>query len=228
MDRELPRDQDRLAPDRHLIQTLRRPLTRTAPSERLWLLGIAVAALIPYILLAIWAHNVSAGVFEQDLVNALAVQQNLSGDLVRGLNALGNPLNWVIFTLAIAVVVGFLRGGYAGLFVGATYLVDFVVDITKAWVERERPDTIAAHVLFGVDSFGFPSGHTARAAALAGALLWVFVPARWRLPAAVVGAALGGLAMAYARIALGVHFPTDTLGGLLIGIAWMAATATLL
>jgi undecaprenyl-diphosphatase len=207
---------------------MRKPLTRTTARERLWLIGIAVATFVPFVLLAIWAHNVSAGDFEQQLVTSLALTDNFPGDLVRALNTLGNPQNWVVFVLVVAVIVAVLRGGYAGLFVGATYLVDFVADIAKVWVERERPDTVAAHALFGVDSFGFPSGHTARAAALVGALVWVFVPARWRIPAAVIGATIGGLVMAYARVALGVHFPSDTLGGLLLGIAWMAITAALL
>ncbi|HEY5489036.1 MAG TPA: phosphatase PAP2 family protein, partial [Candidatus Limnocylindrales bacterium] len=105
--------------------------------------------------------------------------------------------------------------------------VDFVATLAKDYVQRGRPDTEATHVLFGVDSYGFPSGHTARAAALAGALVWVFVPARWRLPLAIVSALVGGLVMAYARVALGVHFPTDTLGGLLLGICWFALSATL-
>jgi undecaprenyl-diphosphatase len=187
-----------------------------------------LATLVPYLLLAVWAHDVSAGGFEQQLVDALALADNLAGDLVRGLNTLGNPVNWIALTLVVAIVVAFLRGGYAGLFVGATYLVDFVVDVTKAWVERARPDTVAVHQLFGIDTFGFPSGHTARSAALVGALVWVFVPARWRLPAAIVSALIGGLVMAYARIALGVHFPSDTLGGLLVGICWFALTALLL
>jgi membrane-associated phospholipid phosphatase len=162
-----------------------------------------VATFVPFLLLAIWARSVSVSGFEQGIVDNLALSDNLPGDLVRVLNTLGNPVNWVIFVLVVALVVGVMRGGYAGLFVGATYLVDFVADLTKAWVERGRPDTIAAHSLFGVDSFGFPSGHTARAAAFVGALLWVFVPARWRLPVAVAG-------------------------GLLLGVAWMAITAALL
>jgi len=53
-------------------------------------------------------------------------------------------------------------------------------------------------------------------------------PARWRLPVATAGAIVGGLAMAYARISLGVHFPSDTLGGLVLGVAWFAVTAALI
>jgi len=121
-----------------------------------------------------------------------------------------------------------LRGLRAGVLVGATFFVDFLATLAKGYAERVRPDTPAAHLLFGSDSFGFPSGHTARAAALIGALIWVFAPARIRVPAAIVGAIIGGVVMGYARVSLGVHFPTDALGGLLLGLAWLAATAALI
>ena len=202
-------------------------LTRTNSAERRWLVLIGAAALALFVPLAIWAHDTAAAAWEMDLVNLVHLQPNLAGDVLNGLDTLGNPVNWIVLLAVIAVTVGFLRGTRAGVFVGATYIVDFVASLTKDYVQRGRPDTDATHLLFGADSYGFPSGHTARAAALAGALVWVFVPARWRLPAAIVSAVVGGLVMAYARVALGVHFPTDTLGGLLLGICWFALTAAL-
>ena len=183
------------------------------------------AALALFVPLAIWAHDFAAAAWELDLVDLVHLQPNLAGDVVVGINTLGNPVNWIVLLAGLAVAVGFLRGIRAGVFVGATYLVDVVVSLAKDYVQRGRPDTDATRLLFGVDSYGFPSAHTARAAALAGALVWVFVPVRWRLPGAIVSAVVGGLVMAYARVALGVHFPTDTLGALLLGICWFALTA---
>jgi membrane-associated phospholipid phosphatase len=49
----------------------------------------------------------------------------------------------------------------------------------------------------------------------------------WSMPAAIGSAVLGGLVMAYARVALGVHFPSDTFGGLLLGICSFALTAVI-
>ncbi len=205
----------------------RAPLTRTSSAERRWLIAIGVAALALFVPLAIWAHVFVTPAWEMDLVNLWHLQPNVAGDVLNGLDTLGNPVNWIVLLTVLAVTVGFLRGTRAGVFVGATYFVDFVATLTKDYVQRGRPDTDATHLLFGLDSYGFPSGHTARAAALAGALVWIFVPARWRLPAAIVSAVIGGLVMGYARVALGVHFPTDTLGGLLLGICWFALTAAL-
>jgi len=204
------------------------PLTRTTAAERRWLVGIALVAIVTFALLAVWAHYNAAPAWEQNVVDALALGQNLAGDVLVTVNTIGNPQNWAVAVVILAVLVALLRGSRAGLFVGATYLVDFVATLSKAFVERGRPDTVAAHLLYGTDSYGFPSGHTARAAALAGALVWVFLPARWRLPVATAGAIVGGLAMAYARVSLGVHFPSDTLGGLVLGVAWFAVTAALI
>lgn len=211
---------------------LRRPLTRTTltrttPAERRWLVITALATFVPFVALAVWAHYLPPTTVEQHIVEALALGPDPWGDVVTTVNTIGNPVNWIVLVAVLAVAVGLLRGGRAGLFVGATYLVDFVATLAKVYAERIRPDTAASHVLFGADSFGYPSGHTARAAALFGALVWVFVPTRWRLPLATLSAVIGGLVMGYARVAFGVHFPSDVLGGLLLGVAWFAATAAL-
>jgi membrane-associated phospholipid phosphatase len=88
-------------------------------------------------------------------------------------------------------------------------------------VARPRPSPTLR--LVGAHGFAFPSGHTATATIGCGfmaALLWQVVARRWRVPlvtVSVVAAAAVGLSRSY----LGVHWPTDVLGGWAYGIAWV-------
>ncbi|MEP7379990.1 MAG: phosphatase PAP2 family protein, partial [Chloroflexota bacterium] len=102
---------------------------------------------------------------------------------------------------------------------------DLAAFAVKIVVERPRPDTAAAHQLFGADSLSFPSGHVVRAVALAAALAWVLVPPGLRFRLALAAAAIAGIVMGFARVALGVHWPTDALGGALLGLASFALSA---
>ncbi|WP_434628435.1 phosphatase PAP2 family protein [Chromobacterium sp. CV08] len=67
----------------------------------------------------------------------------------------------------------------------------------------------------------FPSNHGTIFAVMA--LCWCFSPARgwgWLL-------AVAGLAVAWARVFLGVHFPLDMLGALLVSVFWYASLSPL-
>ncbi|MEV7415551.1 phosphatase PAP2 family protein [Streptomyces sp. NPDC089919] len=71
--------------------------------------------------------------------------------------------------------------------------------------------------------FSFPSGHASTGVLTAGLLVlavWRRGP-RHRLPLAA-GIALWGLAVGLTRVYLGVHWPTDVLGGWLFATAWLA------
>ncbi|GAA3368689.1 hypothetical protein GCM10017744_085730 [Streptomyces antimycoticus] len=68
----------------------------------------------------------------------------------------------------------------------------------------------------------FPSGHALTAIVAFGLLLWLMTlhgaPARWlRLMIAV--AAVSVLGVGFTRLYLGVHWPSDVLGGWLLGAA---------
>lgn len=90
-------------------------------------------------------------------------------------------------------------------------------DVIKPIVGRFRPDYVA-HGAFafaplsfgGYAHYSFPSGHATTMAAVA--VMAVFVPGVVTLPVVV----LAGL-VAISRIVLGVHFPSDVVGGALIG-----------
>ena len=150
------------------------------------------------------------------------------GTIDATLNAVGNLPVWAVVIGVAAVVTGVLRGFNAAVLVALSFASDFAAFGVKLLVESERPDTAAAHQLFGLDSFSYPSGHTVRAAALVAVLIWVFAPARYRLPLAVIGGTAAGAVMGFARVSLGVHWPTDVIGGTLLGLGWFALTAALI
>jgi undecaprenyl-diphosphatase len=104
------------------------------------------------------------------------------------------------------------------LFVGLVTVVVPVLWSLMHWVlHRPRPED----GFVSVDSNGFPSGHTANAAA-AGlvAVLLLWPTASRRLRATVVGAAvLFAVAIGLTRIALLAHWPSDVLGGWLLVLA---------
>lgn len=71
-------------------------------------------------------------------------------------------------------------------------------------------------------SFSFPSGHAMATATFATVLTTLAWRSRWRWP--VVGTAWGfALSVAVSRVVLGVHFPSDVLAGLALGVAWACA-----
>jgi undecaprenyl-diphosphatase len=95
---------------------------------------------------------------------------------------------------------------------------DQVSYLLKLLIKRPRPCQVLpqVHLLLGCSrSYSFPSNHAANVFAL-GAYLSYFY--RWLLiPALVVG-----LGVALSRVYVGVHYPSDVLGG--IGIGLLCAT----
>ena len=150
-------------------------------------------------------------------------------EAARDVTALGGV---AVLTLVVCAVGGFLvlvrRWRTLALVVGSTVGGAAVNALLKSLFARPRP-TVVPH-LTHVLTESFPSGHAMLSAIVyltLGALLAQLVERRW-LRAYLVGVALTlTLLIGLTRVYLGVHYPTDVLGGWMAGLAWALLTATL-
>ena len=132
------------------------------------------------------------------------------------------------FSIAITLMVlisAFVKKSKAIMkqfFILAAVLI-FVLIVSqglKAIIFRERPFVTHPSIekLSEAGSSSFPSGHTLEAFAIAAVLSFLFSKKKITIPV-YIWAAL----VAYSRMALGVHYPSDVLAGIIIGtfIGWI-------
>lgn len=96
--------------------------------------------------------------------------------------------------------------------------------LAKLAVQRPRPHVIP-RLMHGGGWYSYPSGHSMLAPIIFGLGIIVWA-APWPSPAlrraALALAALLALAIGFSRVYIGVHYPSDVVGGLLLGTAWSA------
>lgn len=139
---------------------------------------------------------------------------------------LGSPLSVGVLTAAIALVLR-QRKFYAELLwlvLGVASVGGLLNPLIKLFFGRERPTL--PHLVVE-NSLSFPSGH-----ALGTMLLWgtviMLLPRlirthSWRLTAQIL-LGIWIMLVGITRIYLGVHFPSDVLGGYCLGLAWLLMT----
>ncbi len=145
-----------------------------------------------------------------------------------GITNLGSAVALIIMlTLAATVAAIRLRSWrpviLTAVAAGGIQLLVFTIKVT---IGRARPDPQGR--LVEVTGFSFPSGHSASALACFGMLAWL-VGMAFANPVARatawVAAALLTVAIGASRAYLGVHYPSDIMGGWVLGAVWLATVA---
>jgi undecaprenyl-diphosphatase len=193
-------------------------------AARAWLGPLALAM---FALFALDTYLVAAGALTQvlDLPVTTLVQRINWGPLVYPLEAINATAGyWQVLAGVVAIVVMFVverRAGWLMLIGSISSLLD---NIIKLVIERHRPPPDLVHILVPAAGFSYPSGHAVfftwlsfmLAAALAPRTRPALRPLLWI--AAVIVIALTCLA----RVWAGDHWPSDVLGGVMLGAGWSA------
>ena len=146
----------------------------------------------------------------------LAIQKALSSPAERSM--IGFIARWLIYFYLPFVFLYRKSVIWHSAIVSAGWslLTAFALSSMIAWViDRVRPfsaiPAIEAIVPPNIQSGSFPSSHTAIAVAIALSL------SSTNIPVAVLVCAMA-LLIAFGRVAAGMHYPTDIMGGIAIGI----------
>src|SRR5690348_12951926 len=190
---------------------------------RPWLAVIALAALAGFVLDSYAVASVRLLPF--DVPVALLVQRLPWGPMtavMQATNAVAGP--WQVALGAVAVVLMAVLDRRAGWLMAVGSVASLADDLVKLGFERHRPTPDLVHVLTSASGYSYPSGHAVfytwlsfmLAFSLAPMMRPLLRPALWGAAAFVVATACLG------RVWAGVHWPSDVLGGLLLGLAWSA------
>lgn len=147
----------------------------------------------------------------------VAVRADWLTDVAEVLSVLGGP--YVMVPLRLLVTAGLAlnrRWLQLGAWVGAIVTSELCIGPLKALIDRPRPPG----ALRETSSAAFPSGHAIAASVTAlGLVVVLHPPVRARTRWTVVAAAFASV-MALSRTYLAVHWLSDVVGGLCLGVGW--------
>jgi len=151
-------------------------------------------------------------------------------EMVRDVTALGGVLLRNLFALGAVVALLFLKLRREAALFALTVVGGWIVNsLLKALVGRARPEIVPHLMEAGGNSF--PSGHSFNSAVvyIAMALAFAAFSRREAVRYTIVGTAVAAsMAIAWSRVWLGVHWPSDAIAGWLGGAGWAFLASALL
>lgn len=182
------------------------------------------SALSLFVLVIALGFAVNAGhfrAFDVTVSHTLNLQRGVSPDwlivFMQGVSWIGGGLQRYVIVTILTVMLWRWWGTGAALAMGLTTLIAaFTSDVMKYFFARVRPDLVAQ--LDPISSPAFPSGHANNAAVVYILFIMLVPQARHPIWQAVAAAMI--LLTGLSRIMLGVHWPTDVIGGWILGTSY--------
>jgi membrane-associated phospholipid phosphatase len=196
---------------------------RPGATARRWL---GPTALVVFVLFAIQTYLVMTNsLVSLDVPITRFIQQLNWGPLVYPMQLINASAGiWQVVLGLVAIVALFFVERRAGWLLLIGSISSGLDNIIKLVISRQRPPADIVHILSPTTGFSYPSGHAVfftwlafmLAFSLAPKVKPQFRPILWILGAVVV------VLTCIARVWAGAHWPSDVLGGVLLGVGWSA------
>jgi undecaprenyl-diphosphatase len=149
-------------------------------------------------------------------------------DLVVAVTDLGDTLVLATVVTAVAVGVAYRLRSWRPVLLAALVAggCGLLVAAAKVLIGRDRPDPLLRVVT--ETGYSFPSGHATSALTAFATVAWLVcmvTTGRTVRATAWLAAGLLTVAIGLSRVYLGVHYPSDVLGGWVLGATWLVTVA---
>ncbi|PPA71876.1 phosphatase PAP2 family protein [Jeotgalibacillus proteolyticus] len=185
--------------------------------------GVIVLGLLLFVEIADELIEKEIYVFDDAVISA--VQQSISPTVTQiatYITFLGNAGTLFVFTVLLMTILVLLKRFALAIFIGAVNLTGGGLNWgMKALFSRDRP---AYEVLIEQGGYSFPSGHAMSGLIFYGSLAIVLILLLDKLWKGTILSFILSIIIFFiglSRVYLGVHYPSDIVGGFALGIVWL-------
>jgi undecaprenyl-diphosphatase len=193
------------------------------PTARRWLGPTALAVFLLFAIDTVLV--VARSTLPYDFEITSFIQQVNWGPVVYPLELIDTTAGiWQVVVGLVAVVVLFVVERRAGWLMAIGSISSLLDNVLKLVISRQRPPADLVHILNPTTGFSYPSGHAVFFTWMSFMLAFSLAPRvnpRLR-PVLWIAAGVVIVLTCIARVWAGAHWPSDVIGGVLLGLGWSA------
>ncbi|WP_438349602.1 phosphatase PAP2 family protein [Paenibacillus sp. FA6] len=190
-------------------------------------LMISIISAIGFGWIALWIGNARVLNFDQTIISYVQGRESpLLTTILTFFTDIGSGVSISIITIIVMIVLYKFLGHRRELMFLAWVVIGSALlnMLLKLLFQRARP---TLHRIVDANGYSFPSGHSMAAFSLYAAiafLVWKHVPNAIGRMFIIILSSIFILTIGVSRIYLGVHYPSDIIGGYLMSACWLTAS----
>lgn len=198
--------------------------------KKLGITGLVFLLLFIFVTIAVITDSLWINRFDNTLTTLIQGQVTEAGaSFVSVATDIADFMAIAILTVLTVIILFAKRMYIASLWFGFTVLICawFMMDTLKIIIGRERPDEL---VITMETSLSYPSGHSISSVIFYGFLALGLILIMKKTSLKIIVGILGALIILFvmaSRVYLGVHYPTDVIGGICFGLSSIFISASL-